>query len=108
MSERKELAARLRTLAAGEPADSLFLRAADLLDPPAQGPTVRIRVAVAVTRDGTWDTAGRKEQSDADSVGYAQEGVWREADEAFPARVCWIEADVPAWEPPPTVEGEVA
>lgn len=43
------------------------------------------------------------------SDGFSVRYVW-EGSSSIPRteRVCWIEADVPAWEPPPTVEGEVS
>lgn len=106
MSERKELAKRLRHLAAGEPADSLFLRAADLLDPPAPGRTVRVRICVAVNADGEWDCYGYGNangpfmNSDdhpwvdraAESIGTGCSGVWIEATVPLPESPT-IEAD---------------
>ena len=101
MSERKELAARLRTLAAGEPADSLFIRAADLLDPPAQGRTVRVRIAGQVYDDGSYHA--REAPGDTLDLAFGLLGA-----DMVPKRRFIVEADVPAWEPPPTVEGEVS
>ena len=110
MSERKELAAWLRDWAShsyNEVVEEKFLRAADLLDPPAQGRTVRVRLCVAVNADGEWDCYGYGNSdgpfmdsddhpwSDraAESIGTGCRGVW-------------IEADVPLPEET-TVEGEV-
>ena len=116
MSERKELAARLRAVAESMERDSPawdtddLRAAADLLDPPARGRTVRVRACVAVTRADTFHVSADSGDCDAQSAAYALECAWRQEDEdaGTPAQIRWIEADVPAWEAPPTVEGEVS
>lgn len=114
MSERKELAARLRHVAKvffadGASAYGYLRAAADLLDPPAQGRTVRVRVVCAVTRGGTFSAHGDSGMVDPAVIAIALDGAWRDEDDVAgtPAQIRWVEAEVPAWEPPPTVEGTV-
>ncbi len=106
MSERKELAARLRATAReflvgmGTPHADV-LRAADLLDPPARGRTVRVRIAVAVGAKGEWYALSGDGWSDADRVEAARDGSLVDD-----TSIVWIECDVPLPEET-TVEGEV-
>lgn len=106
MSERKELAARLREMVAGAIAGGTgfklndLARAADLLDPPARGRTVRVRIAVATNADGQWSACGMQNLSDEDAKYAACEGV------DGIEEVSWVTANVPLPEET-TVEGMV-
>lgn len=110
MSERKELAARLRSWSATRGGSSIgddIARAVDLIDPPAQGRTVRVRLCVAVNAEGEWDCYGYG-NSDGPFMD-SDDHPW--ADRAAESigtgcRGVWIEADVPLPEET-TVEGEV-
>lgn len=57
--------------------------------------TVRVRIAVSVKEDGSWDAWGISDRSDQEVV-----------DETWDVTV-WIEADVPVPQPAKTIEGEV-
>ena len=81
-------------------AEAILHRLDEIMREP--GPDeVRVRVRVATAQHGYWYAWGQAQISDR---------ARREATEDFAdPRVTWIEANVPAWAPPPevTVEGEV-
>ena len=64
--------------------------------------TVRVRIAVAVTPNGSWEAAGSRGWPDDDASHEARVC----SDDPAHARVTYVEADVPLPEPE-TVEGEV-
>lgn len=104
MSERKALADWMRRWVADGncPMDRQdLLRAADILDPPARGRTVRVRIAVAVGAKGEWYALSGDGWSDADRVEAARDGSLVDD-----TSIVWIECDVPLPEET-TVEGEV-
>lgn len=113
MSERRRRAEEVRGLADwffnnGYPAEEAILRAAaDLLDPPFTGPTLRARIAVAVTRGGELCAARDSRDDDDEAMRSAMDGAWRDGDDLAPPQIRWVEADVPAWEAPKVVKGEV-
>lgn len=59
--------------------------------PQPSGPTVRVRIAVAVNEKGEWNAAGSNVYGDKDARAYALEGLWESAGEA----VHFIEATLP-------------
>ena len=108
MSERKELAERLRETAAdmeccewSNEEVSRVRRAADLFDPPAQGRTVRVRACCAVDADGDWNICGWKGAKNEAAMRDIACDMVKDGE-----RVTWIEASVPLPEET-TVEGEV-
>lgn len=60
-------------------------------------PTVRVRIAVLVSHDGSWSAFGHSDDKDNERVSYAAEGL-------DPGEAClsWVEADVPRMVSHPT------
>lgn len=68
----------------------------------ATGPTVRVRIAVAVDANGSWTANGWLDGPDNAVIAECISHVGRR-----PA-VCWIEADVPLPLAPQTIRGQVS
>lgn len=72
-----------------------------ILSPP-QGPSVRVRIAVAVDRFGSWVANGWKEAPDSIAIRECTSHVRDSI-----RRIVWIEADVPLPLTPQTIQAVV-
>lgn len=101
MSERRRRAEEVRGLAdwfrnSGHPTEEAILRAAaDLLDPPFAGPTVRVRIAIGFMRHTLvpdfWVASGGHGFKDFQSIGMVSAVIGKEN----VGVVRFVEADVP-------------
>lgn len=60
-------------------------------------PTVRVRIAVLVSHDGSWSAFGHSDDEDFERACYAAEGL-----DSGEACLSWVEAEVPCMVPDPS------